>query len=190
MNKKAILLVFAMFGIPVVIATLMHSQWIDWAPGGTRNHGTLITPVIEWQAENVQSADGATIGRESLQGKWHLVLHAKTPCGEECMEALYWLRQVRLSQDRHVPEIGLLFLHEPPLNEQDLSKIRDISPNYQVVSGEDARLLGSQFPAEGEGAHRYILDPMANIIMSYTPDQAPDDVRKDLGRLLTWTQTP
>lgn len=187
MNKKAIVLLFAMFGLPVVIATLMHSQWVEWRPGSTRNHGTLINPVIEWRAEAVRAADGKSVDRQTLAGKWYLVYHTRAGCGESCLESLYWLRQVRLAQDRHVPEIGLLLIHEPEAPESLLDQIGELSKEYVVVTGQSATTLGALFPTVHDSG-RYILDPMANIIMSYEPGQAPDDIRKDLGRLLTWTK--
>lgn len=188
MNKKAVLLLFAMFGLPVVIATLMHSQWIDWQPKSTRNHGQLISPVIEWSAEEAVAADDMTVDRETLQGKWHLVYHIRNQCDEACIESIYWLRQVRLAQDRHVPEIGLMIVSEQPMSERLITEIRAISEDYVVLAGEEASQVGDLFPTPENGSGRYILDPLANIIMSYEAGQAPDDIRKDLGRLLTWTK--
>ncbi len=189
MNKKTILLVFAIFGLPVLIATLMHSQWFDWRPGDTRNHGTLIRPVIEWTAESVSDVSGQAVGVERLEDRWFLVLHTREPCGSDCMDSLYWLRQIRLSQDRHVPDIGLLLIHEPPMPEELVEQVQALSDAFIIVDGANASAIGEQFPADGETTARYILDPMANIIMRYQPDQPPDEIRKDLGRLLTWTQS-
>lgn len=189
MNKKTILLVFAMFGLPVLIAILMHSQWFDWRPGDTRNHGTLIRPVIEWQSETVADVSGASVDIERLENRWFLVLHTLEMCDSGCLESLYWLRQIRLSQDRHVPDIGLLLIHEPVMPEELIEEIKALSDVFIIVDGADASAIGGQFPNEGETTARYILDPMANIIMRYQTDQPPDEIRKDLGRLLTWTQS-
>lgn len=189
MNKKMILLVFAMFGLPVLIATLMHSQWFDWRPADTRNHGTLIRPVIEWKAEKVVDVFGQPVGVERLQNRWFLVLYTREACDSDCLDGLYWLRQIRLSQDRHVPDIGLLLIHEPVMPEELVKKVQALSDGFIIVDGVDARAIGEQFPGDGETTARYILDPMANIIMRYRNDQPPNEIRRDLGRLLTWTQS-
>ncbi len=189
MNKKTILLVFAMFGLPVVLATLMHSQWLDWRPAETRNHGTLIRPVIEWTAEEVVDVSGQPVGREQLLNRWFLVFHTPELCGEECLDTLYWMRQIRLSQDRHVPDIGLLLIHEPEMPEELVSEVQALSDAFIMVDGSDARALAQLFPSTTQTGTRYILDPMANIIMSYENEQSPNEIRKDLGRLLTWTQS-
>ncbi len=189
MNKKTILLVFAMFGVPVLLATLMHSQWFDWRPSETRNHGTLIRPVIQWEVGEVNDVFGQPLGLTQLEDRWFLVLHTPEICAETCLEALYWLRQIRLSQDRHVPKIGLLFIHEPEMSEALIEEVQAISDAFIIVDGADAVTIAGQFPSNGDSMGRYILDPMANIIMYYETEQPPDDIRKDLGRLLTWTQS-
>jgi len=189
MNKKTILLVFAMFGLPVVLATLMHSQWFDWRPAETRNHGTLIRPVIEWRAREVVDVSGQPVGREQLLNRWFLVFHTPEVCDEECLDTLYWLRQIRLSQDRHVPDIGLLLIHEPQMTASLVSEVQDLSDAFIIVDDNNAKTLGQLFPSTAQTGTRYILDPMANIIMSYENDQSPNEIRKDLGRLLTWTQS-
>lgn len=189
MTKRTIVLVFIMFGLPVVIATLMHSQWLDWQPKTTRNHGTLIQPVIEWNLAEVTDVSGNAVTKERLADQWQLVYHTRSVCDDRCMENLYWLRQVRLAQDRHVPEIGLLFVSEVALSEETIALVEDLSDRYVIASGSEAKGLSDWFPTPTDGEAYYIMDPMANIIMSYGPDQPADDVRKDLGRLLTWTQT-
>ena len=189
MTKRTIVLVFVMFGLPVVIATLMHSQWLDWQPKMTRNHGTLIQPVIEWDVARVADESGNEITKERLAGRWQLVYHTRSTCDEACMETLYWLRQVRLAQDRHVPEVGLLFVSEPAVSDETIALVNELSAGYVIASGAEARSLSDWFPTATDSGAAYIMDPMANIIMSYDPGQPADDIRKDLGRLLTWTKT-
>lgn len=188
MNKKTILLVFAMFGLPVVLATLMHSQWLDWTPASTRNHGTLIQPVIQWGQRSVTDVEGNEVSVQTLSGQWHIVLLTDTVCTDKCLQDLYWLRQIRLAQDRHVPEVGLIFISKPELYPALIDEITALSEVFVVIDGEQAEQLSVLFP-QTEGSGRFIMDPMANVIMSYRAEQEPDDIRKDLGRLLTWTQT-
>lgn len=188
MNKKAILLLAALFALPVILATLMHSQWFEWRPASTRNHGELIVPVIQWPTKESVDVTDQAVDLARLQGRWHLVYHTTRPCDADCLEDLYWLRQVRLSQDRHVPEIGLLLIHEPSLGDNMIGEIQALSEAFVIIDGPDATGLRADLPL-GDSAHaRYIIDPMGNIMMRYDPDQPPDGIRKDLGRLLTWTK--
>jgi hypothetical protein len=38
------------------------------------------------------------------------------------------------------------------------------------------------------GAGTYLIDPLGNIMMAYTADTDPNDIRLDLKRLLTWSK--
>ncbi len=189
MNKQTIVLVFVIFGVPVILATLMHSKWVDWRPGATRNHGELISPVIEWPPLEVVDASGDAVSTASLEGQWQLVYYRQTACDEACLESLYWLRQVRLAQDRHVTDIGLLVIQETPMSDDVVDEIEALSDAFVVIDGEAATKLASHLPRPAKSGERFIMDPMANIMMRYRPEQDPDHIRIDLGRLLTWTQT-
>ncbi|MFP4207626.1 MAG: hypothetical protein ACLFSC_03140 [Wenzhouxiangella sp.] len=188
MNRIAILAVFAIFLVPVILATLMHSEWFDWQPGGGRNHGELIDPVIELEPFSVVDASGRTVSRDTLLERWQLVHVAAGPCGENCLENLYWLRQVRLAQDRHQPDIGLVFLSPVSQDTTTIRAIQELSEDFTILSAEAALPILEQLPEEGRQGGFYIADPMANIILRYPIDADPNGIRRDLRRLLTWTQ--
>lgn len=188
MNRIAILAVFAVFLIPVILATLMHSRWLDWQPGGGRNHGEFIEPVIELDDFTVRDAFGNQVARQDLLERWQLIHVEPGPCGETCLENLYWLRQVRLAQDRHQSDIGLMFLSHQPQGEQTLSAIRELAADFRVIVGQAANPLLEQLPEQGRQGGFYIGDPLANIILRYPIDADHNGIRRDLRRLLTWTQ--
>lgn len=188
MNRIAILAVFAAFLIPVVLAILMHSQWLDWQPGGGRNHGQLIEPVIELNAFVVRDAHGHSLSRADLLDRWQLIHVAAGPCEASCLENLYWLRQVRRAQDRHQTEIGLLFVSPARLDEATLRAIQELAEDFRVLDGPAAGTLLEQLPEDFRQGGFYIADPMANIILRYPIDADHNGIRRDLRRLLTWTQ--
>lgn len=188
MNKAAIIGVFAVFLLPVIAATLLHSQWFEWQPGGGRNHGQLISPVVPIPPFEISDARGRPASREQLLERWHLVYLQRGECGEPCLESLYWLRQVRRAQDRHQPEVGLLFVSDQIQTEEITAAIAELAEDYMQLTGPDAPALLGELPAADVKAAYYITDPMANIIMSYPEDAEPNGIRRDLRRLLTWTQ--
>lgn len=187
MNKQIIIVVFVLFLAPVVVATLLHSQWFSWQPGGTRNHGELIQPVIALPEFSLHDAFGQPLSRDDLLDQWQLVHWRSEPCTQTCLEDLYWLRQVRRAQDRHQPDIGLLLLTETRIEAEFLDQILELSDTFKVVHGSEAGTLAQTFPGDEQGQASYIVDPMANIILGYAADADPNDIRRDLRRLLTWT---
>jgi len=187
-RKLLIISVVLAFTAPVVIAILMHSQWITWRPDITRNHGTLIQPVIALPEFDVSSATGEPVARADLLDQWQLVHLRHAPCDEQCLEAAYWLRQVRRAQDRHQPEVAMLVISTADLELSEIEAIREVSDRIRIVDGSAAEQLAGVFPGSESVASSYILDPMANIILRYEADSDPNDMRRDLDRLLTWTQ--
>jgi hypothetical protein len=187
MNKKTIILIFLFFLTPVIIAVLLHSQWFSWQPGGTRNHGELIQPVIPLPEFETMSS-GSSLSREDLLERWQLVHLRSTPCDEACIEDLYWLRQVRVAQDRHQPDVGLLLISTVALPESVRAQVTELADDFAIIDGDAGRELAGIFPPAGVNEGSYILDPMANIILGYAADADPNGIRRDLRRLLTWTQ--
>ncbi|MGY6554669.1 MAG: SCO family protein [Wenzhouxiangella sp.] len=187
-NKIALIAVFLVFLIPVVTATLMHSQWFDWQPGAMRNHGELLQPVVPLLDFEVLSADGQTRSRQDLLDRWMLVFFAESSCDEACLESLYWMRQVRRAQDRHQNDVGLVFAAAEAPDEDTIAQILALAQDYIILTGFDQQAFWSQLPRGDVNAAYFILDPRANIILRYPSDVDHNGIRRDLRRLLTWTQ--
>lgn len=188
MNRVAIIAVFAVFLLPVIVATLMHSEWLDWQPGGTRNHGDLVQPVVALEPFRIETPGGAEVVRDDLLDRWQLLYYQPHACDDACMENLYWLRQVRRAQDRHQPDVGLIFLTRLPVSADTAAAIVELADDFVILGGIEAETLISQLPDDGVNAAYYIIDPMANIILKFDQDSDPNHIRRDLRRLLTWTQ--
>lgn len=178
-RKLTVLAVIGLFFAPVIIAVVLNSRWVDWTPAPGRSHGELVEPVVELDAA-LPEGDWA--------GKWTLVRYQPGPCEADCLKALYWLRQARKAQDRHVPDIGLLLISPEPLAAGRRAEIRRLSPAWRVLDGEDGATVAGQLPGAGDAGVAYIMDPQSNIMMRYPAGTDPNGIRKDLDRLLTWTR--
>ena len=189
MNRTTIIAVFAVFFLPVVIAVLMHSDWFQWRPAETRNHGELIEPPHAMPDFRLQDIDDATIERADLLDQWQLLHVAHGACEESCVETLYWLRQVRRAQDRHQPEVDITLVTGEPVAAEMLSEIDALEADIRIIAGQAGQEFASLLPAGGSEPVSYILDPQANIILRYPDGSDFNGMRRDLRRLLTWTRT-
>lgn len=190
MKKLVILGVFALFLAPALLAVLLNSQWLEWRPAETKNHGELIEPARRLPEFELTDADGATLSRDDLLDRWHLVHYTgDAACSNDCLEALYWLGQVRRAQDRHQPEVALLLVTTEPLGDSARERISGIEAPIRTLSGADGRTFAEFLEENPETPVRYILDPRAHIILRYKADSDFNGMRRDLGRLLTWTRT-
>jgi len=188
MNKTTLIALFAVFLAPVLIAILLNSQWLDWRPGGTQNHGLLIEPAVRLPDFHLPTANGEALNRDQLSGQWQLLHYRPTGCDSACLDALYWMRQVRRAQDRHQPEVALMLVTPGRIDAATLAEIRELATDYRVLAAESGAELAQWLPEAGEDAISYIVDPRGHIILSYPPEADFNGMRRDLSRLLSWTQ--
>ncbi len=186
MKKTSLILLFLVFFIPVLLAIVLHSQWLEWQPESSRAHGELIQPVVPL-GDFAHESNDRTVDQDDLLDKWQLVHVSPGGCGPDCLEFLYWLRQIRTAQDRHQPEIGLLVISGTSLAAEIRAEIHELSPDYRIIDGATGAELAERFPGPRDPSG-YILDPEGNIILRYPADADPNGIRRDLRRLLTWTQ--
>ncbi|MDT8409057.1 MAG: hypothetical protein RQ741_05615 [Wenzhouxiangellaceae bacterium] len=185
-NQFTLIMLFALFLGPVVLAIVLHSEWIDWQAAPNRAHGTLIKPV---QALGpFELVDAAGNGRDigDLEGRWWLMMIHPDRCDADCMEKAILLRQIRLAQDRNRKDVGLAFMTAAQMPESRVDEIQAIDPSWVIFDGQAGAQLMRRFPNAESGAF-YIVDPDGNIMERFDPTTDPTGIRKDLDRLLTWT---
>ncbi|NKI36046.1 hypothetical protein HFP89_12820 [Wenzhouxiangella sp. XN79A] len=187
MNPRlTLVLLFALFLAPILVAVLLNSRWVEWEPAPERSHGELIEPVVPLPAFELATADGGSVAREDLLERWTLLQVEPGPCAVDCQERAYLLRQVRAAQNRHVPDIDLLLITGDAPDATLGARIRELDPVFDVVGGPDAAPLRAVIPGAETGGF-YIVDPQGNIMERFGLETDPTGIRKDLRRLLTWT---
>ncbi len=189
MNRTTIIAVFAVFFLPVVIAVLMHSEWFQWRPAETRNHGELIQPPHSLPEFRLETVDGLVAEQSDLLDQWQLLYVSDGACGESCVETLYWMRQVRRAQDRHQPEVDITLVTPERIETETLAEIEALEAGIRIFAGEAGQEFLSLLPEDQSVPVSYILDPQANIILRYPDGSDFNGMRRDLRRLLTWTRT-
>lgn len=163
-----------------------------WTPKSFVNRGDLIQPQARpLDALHLVDASGSEIGIDTLKGKWTMVVIDHASCDAVCQRNLYNIRQVRLTQGRHMKRVQLAWiLLSGTKSDIDKEFIKDY-PQLQVFTapgqGQDEvnQLFMTQFGAPGDDLQRvYFIDPLGNLVMSFDPEQDPREIQKDLGRLL------
>lgn len=192
--RLALLVIAAVFLLPLVLAWLMYNGTIDFRPAATRNRGALVQPpvAIEWEQLSVMRPDGNA--QSHLANHW-AVLHAvPSDCGPSCVESVTALRQVHRAAGRNQARIRLVLLLEAP-DAALAERLQAIYPEFLLIPGSGATLrqalrqaaLAAQGPPDAAGGS-YLVDPLGNIMMYYQPGSDPNDLKQDLKRLLTWSK--
>jgi hypothetical protein len=210
--RIALLIITAMFLLPLILAWLMYSGSVDYKPGSTRNLGTLIEPpvAIDWRttiaADSAQPSETpAGTGPESLPEHWVLLHPVAADCNAACREQVTALRQIHLATGRHQARLRLALLLDELSTEQTVNFLLSIYKKFTLIRDPEGILRGllasarpsakgqpangNETPVQGKAINGiYLIDPLGNIMMYYAADADPNHIRRDLKRLLTWSK--
>ena len=177
-GRLQFLLIAAIFLGPLVVAAWMYFTDSTMIPEGRTNHGTLLQPIVRLADALPDSALHA-----ASNGHWALVYANAGDCGEPCVYSLYTLRQSRLMLGKEMDRLVRVFLHgeTPP----DTVLLAEEHKGLATLRDDRLReLLDSKRPAGIAAGGYYLVDPLGNLVMYFSPDTDPSDMVEDIKRLL------
>ncbi len=190
-GRRTLIMVVLAFAAPIVFALLF---WSFWRPSGFGNHGDLVQPPRVLQSIRLATLDGKPFDLHVSEPKWTLVYFDPGDCTERCQQSLYNMRQVRLGQGKNTYRVRTVLIVRTP-RESVAAAINDSLPSMLVLTGSTAEVdaVASQFITEldepfSTSGRFYLVDPLNNLMMSFSPQLDPRDVLKDLKHLLKVSQ--
>jgi hypothetical protein len=187
--RVALLIIAAMFILPLALAWLMYTGSIGYRPASTRNLGNLVEPPLpmSWSTLAPAAGEPESEAEPALDGHWVVLRKIPVPCEADCISAVTVLRQIHRAAGRQQDRIriALLLPDEPPPALAD--KLNGIYPQFLVLEDPTGQLRETLQRAAADGSD-YLIDPLGNIMMSYASGYDPNDLKRDLKRLLTWSK--
>ncbi len=167
-NRLTLIALAAVFLVPVLAAMFLNSRWSNWKPEATRNHGTLIRPVLP--------VAGVPL-LEDQRGhlRWTLV---SVNCRVDCDARFDELARLRRGLGRFDEKLTVAALGAPGAPPESVAALED--PDGRITAALGSRSL----PARG----LYLVDPLGNLMLRYTEDYQASDVLEDLERLLKYSK--
>jgi len=188
-NRTVLVLIFALFFIPLVAAIVMQSKWVSYEPEQTVNLGTLVEPPVLMD-EAALRADGNS-AEQDLRRRWVLIHPLLDGCDASCREVVTLLRQIHISTGRHQDEVAVLLLSAGEVDVALNRELKAIYDRFVIAADPEGTAVaaltaanGGQSPPPGMS---YIADPDGNLMLRYAPGYAPADLNKDLRKLLKWS---
>ena len=178
--------IFALFLGPLLLVMIMRSPWWDYQPASLKNYGHLVQPPVPLSLSDTQGIDG----------KWLILYVLDQPCDQKCLEHVTVLRQIHRAAGRKSEHLAVVLLSKTSAESGLRSRLESIYPDFELLTDADATALKTLNTVNNEVAdkpggsntvHTYILDPMLNVILAYGVDANPNDIHKDLKRLLKWS---
>ena len=193
-RKQAILIIlFAVFALPPLLSWYAFNYTDLGKQRSAGGHGTLIAPPRPLPAWDLVDQEGAAT---PLRGKWTLVYPLNGKCGEDCVQNLYRMRQLRLAVGKNAGRIQrAVLVVNRDRSAVTVEQLRDY-PGQLLLFPEniDGDALRSLFALSGgdrpfAGERLYLIDPLGNLMMSYARTADPKGIIKDLSRLLKYSRT-
>jgi cytochrome oxidase Cu insertion factor (SCO1/SenC/PrrC family) len=192
-GRRRFLLLVLLFAAPVVGAYAPYF-WApeDWRPHGRTNRGQLVNPARPVEALALHGVDGRSLAPVPIRDRWTLLLVGPSACDAACARLLYDTRQVRTALGKNIPRVRRLYVATDRMELEALQALQAREhPDLvlAVAEGAEVYALERQFSIDGRSPLRnagdiYLLDPHGNWLMYYTPEDPPQDLLKDLKKLL------
>lgn len=195
-NRRIMLMIFAVFLVPVVVAYTAH--FFGWYKDlGLANRGFLINPPIDVRELSIADKDGLPFSSEDHLKTWFLIYVPPKNCGSACDNSLYLMRQANKALGSDQQRVKRMLISWSDISEELRSKLDAEFPNmleYQAGPELLKRALAPALQTETnaiEAGRIYIMDPWGFIMLSY-PAVADEqesilkgkDLLKDLKRML------
>jgi len=180
-------LMLAIFAAPFMGASFLYESGDTLSLGKAGNKGDLISPVRRIESMQMEQLLGGSMNSDDLLGKWTLLTVGSKACGDDCLENMYKMRQIRLATGRERARVNRLYILSDENREQFVAFMKDFE-GMKVVLGNPAiigalKLKPTPWQGEIEGGV-YIIDPLGNFMMAYKPGFEAKGILKDLQRLL------
>jgi cytochrome oxidase Cu insertion factor (SCO1/SenC/PrrC family) len=180
-SRRTLLLVAAVCIAPFVGSIALY---LLWQPSGRINYGELVEGVILPAGAMAQTnpGGGKPFDFAQVRGRWVFVTVDAGACDDYCQKKLWKMRQVRMTQGKHLERIERVWL---------LSDAQSVAPKllqeyagtHIAVAQDSAALKALPFRAALRD-HIYLVDPLGNVVLRYPKDADPSRMKKDLERLL------
>ncbi len=196
-----LLIIFAFFLLPLLLAWFMYTGVIEFEVESTRNYGSLVEPqvpvswtglVLENRSDNQGGDEQGSSVAAALDRHW-VILHPIQPsCDHDCISRVTLLRQVHRASGRNQERVRVALVAQGWMSGETRANLSALYPRFTLISDPDGLLskaLASADDAAGNGGNRatYLIDPLGNLMMLYSAESDPNDLNKDLKLLLTWS---
>jgi|TARA_B110000196_G_scaffold320136_1_gene340711 hypothetical protein len=171
-GRRELVAILGIAILPFVIAGIAFLDFpVDQIPDTTKNQGTLVYPPV--QVEFLQSK----------AKQWSLIQVVKEDCAEVCEQTLYLTRQARKALGKDAARVHRVSISRSDLSETFMNLIRNEHKSMLVLVDAESVEQLLQITAEIDNMV-FLMDPLGNIMMYFSPDKVGKPLMEDLRHLL------
>ncbi len=180
-GRKILLLLAVIFVLPFTLAATLHLLNIQ--PSG-HSYGNLVKPPRALKFPILHDVQGKEFIAQQWLKKWSIVMVDSTGCAKPCQAQLHLLKQVHTSLYKDMQRVQRVLLMPSELKGETFNAIQKQYPDLIILSGTDAETVNFSAEFNITRGSVYLVDPLGNLMMSYSENLDPKGLRSDLTRLL------
>lgn len=175
-RRLQLILVAGIFAVPPIIAMSLGA--LGWQPG-TRGHGQPVLPQRSVETVDIRMVDGDTWAWRDSEPRMTLVALPGPNCADHCLETLNLVRNARITLNKNIDRLRLLYLGSPPQG----AHAGDVMPVWAV--GQDVDKALAKYRTDRPDTVSVLLVESNGTALSwYPPGFDPNGLRKDLQKVI------
>lgn len=190
-SRKKLVWIFALFFLPLLLATIWFQVVSTGGISlGSKSKGELIAPAVPFTEFSLQEQGAdAPFVLDDVRGKWTILYVPGAACEASCQQTLLDIRNARLRLNHRMERVQRVLLVDQETQfsgevQATLVGLRVVSGDQQSIAGFTDQVSAAQSNLDLKTNIIYMIDPLGNLMMRYTPDQLPGPLFKDLKHLL------
>jgi len=185
--KMILIIIFAMFLAPVLLAVYFNSGWSEFRPAVINSSGQILEPALKLSGR-LENYRGVQVDSEVFSNRWWMIVYAPNGCDSDCQGRLAVIRQIHRSLGKDQPGVGIAVISGVSLAVNQVEQVHAVFEEIIQLfdrDGEYERQFSALASAESDAVNQlFLLDPMAHVILFYPAMVEPAGIRQDLTRLL------
>lgn len=173
------------FVSPILISWAYVAGLIDLGPVNLTNRGNLVTPAIDLR--EIDGAAGLFENAQLQPGEWVLTYLEDGPCDTECRRVLDKLLTIRSLLGYSGQRVRVIALSDAesavPLAANHTGHVLSDPSANKVLKDRLANAVGNPLAPQ-----IVFIDWRRQLVMRYNRDAPPEDLKKDLKKLLRASQ--
>ena len=180
-GRKVLLILAVVFLLPFTVAALLHL--LDFKPNG-KSYGDLIQPPKSLQFPALKDGQGKSFKSQQWLKKWSVVMLDSSDCAAPCQAKVQLLKQVHTSLNKDIKRVQRVLLVPNDIQGETMNELQKKYPDLIILAGADAETVKFANEFNVTAGEVYLVDPLGNLMMSYSEKMDPKGIRSDLTRLL------
>lgn len=178
-SRRTLLLVAAVCIAPFVGSIALY---LLWQPSSRINYGELLEGITLPTGHLAVSGSSKAFDFAQVRGRWVFLTVDSGACDGYCQKKLWKMRQVRMTQGKHLERIERVWLLDDAQTVA-ATVLKEYEGTW--VAGAQKSSILKLLPFRGaQRDHIYLVDPLGNVVLRYPKDADPSRMKKDLERLL------